>query len=110
MVREVAAITFRHASLLRGVVLISGVHAQVYRRGAYYSQQLGDQVTSLLLRARDTIDHPDPETAVRAAFNAVFSTLILRVAYGPAFATPLSDEQTFLETLSMMVRRYLFRP
>lgn len=44
------------------------------------------------------------------AFNAVFSTLILRVAYGPAFATPLTDEQTFLETLSMMVRRYLFAP
>ena len=108
VVREVAAIFFRHAALLRAVVLISGVHAEVYRRGASYSQQLGDQVTNLLLRARDTVDHPDPETAVRAAFNAVFSTLILRVAYGPAFATPLSDEQTFLETLSMMVRRYLF--
>lgn len=110
VVREVATICFRHAALLRAVVLISGVHPEVYRRGAYYSRQLGDQVTNLLLRARDAIDNPDPETAAQAAFNAVFSALILRVAYGPAFATPPFDEQTFLETLSTMVRRYLFRP
>jgi AcrR family transcriptional regulator len=110
MVSEVAAIFFRHAAFLRAVVLISGVHAEVYRRGAYYSQQLGDQVTNLMLRARDDIDNPDPETAVRAAFNAVFSALVLRIAYGPAFAAPDIDEQTFLQTLSTMVRRYLFRP
>ena len=48
-----------------------------------YSQQLGEQVTNLLLRARDAIDHPDPETAVRAAFNAVFSALILRSRLRP---------------------------
>jgi AcrR family transcriptional regulator len=110
VVSEVAAIFFRHAAFLRAVVLISGVHAEVYRRGASYSRQLGDQVTSLLLRARDAIDNPDPETAVRAAFNAVFAALVLRIAYGPAFAGPPTDEQTFLQTLSMMVRRYLFRP
>ena len=110
VVSEVAAIFFRHAAFLRAVVLISGVHAEVYRRGASYSRQLGDQVTSLLLRAREAIDNPDPETAVRAAFNAVFAALVLRIAYGPAFAGPPTDEQTFLQTLSMMVRRYLFRP
>ena len=110
MVSEVAGIFFRHAAFLRAVVLISGVHAEVYRRGAYYSQQLGEQVAILLLRTRDAIDNPDPETAVRAAFNAVFSALVLRIAYGPAFAAPATDEQTFLQTLSMMVRRYLFGP
>jgi AcrR family transcriptional regulator len=110
VVSEVAAIFFRHAAFLRAVVLISGVHPEVYRRGANYSRQLGDQVTALLLHARDAIDNPDPETAVRAAFNAVFAALVLRIAYGPAFAGPPADEQTFLQTLSMMVRRYLFRP
>jgi hypothetical protein len=109
VVSEVAAIFFRHAALLRAVVLISGAHAEVYRRGAYYSQQLGDHVANLLLLARDAIDDPDPETAVRAAFNAVFSALVLRVAYGPTFAAPLADDQIFLETLSRMVSRYLFR-
>ena len=65
-------------------------------------------MTSLLLLGRDAIDDPDPETAARAAFNAVFSALVLRVAYGPTFAAPLADDQVFLDTLSLMVRRYLF--
>jgi hypothetical protein len=86
------------------------VHPEVYRRGAYYSRQLGDLVTNQLLLGRDAIDDPDAETAARAAFNAVFSALVLRVAYGPTFAAPLADDQIFPETLSLTVRRYLFRP
>jgi AcrR family transcriptional regulator len=109
-VGEVMDIFTRHAALLRSVVLISSAHPEVRRRGARYSQELGDLFTGLLLRRRDDIDQPDPETAVRAAFNTAFSTLVLRTAYGPAFATPATDDETFLETLSTMVRRYLFRP
>jgi AcrR family transcriptional regulator len=109
VVREIAAIFFRHAAFLRPVILLSSVHPEINRRGSYYSQELGDLFTSLLMHARDAIDHPDPETAVRAAFNAVFSTLVMRISYGPAFATPVGDDETFLQTLSTMVRRYLFR-
>jgi AcrR family transcriptional regulator len=110
-VREVAGIFRRHAALLRSVVLISGAHPEVNRRGARYSQDLGDQFTALVLGAGGPdIDQPEPEAAVRAAFNAVFSTLVLRTAYGPAFAVPGTDDEQFLETLSTMVRRYLFRP
>jgi len=109
IVREVAAIFFRHGAFLRSVVLISGVHPEVKRRGSYYSQELGNLVTSPLMRVQGAIDHPDPETAVQAAFNAVFSTLVMRTAYGPAFDTPAIDDDTFLQTLSTMVRRYLFR-
>lgn len=108
-VREVAAIFRRHAGLLRAVVLISGVHPEVYRRGSHYGQQLGDLFTALLLSTEAPIDQPDPEAAVRAAFNAVFSTLVLRTAYGPAFAAPDTDDEAFLDTLTTMVRRYLFR-
>jgi AcrR family transcriptional regulator len=109
-VREVADIFRRHAALLRSVVLISGVHPEVYRRGARYSQELGDQFTALLLQVGAEIDQPDPEAAVRAAFNAVFSALVLRTAYGPAFAIPAADDEQFLDTLSTMVCRYLLRP
>jgi len=28
---------------------------------------------------------------VRAAFNMVFATLVMRIAYGPAFVTPASS-------------------
>lgn len=108
-VREVAGVFHRHAAFLRAVVLISGAHPEVYRRGAHYSKELGDQFTALLLRVRSEIDQPEPEAAVRAAFNAVFSTLVLRTAYGAGFATDATDDEAFLETLASMVRRYLFR-
>ena len=109
-VRETAAIFFRHAALLRAVVLISGAHPEVYRRGALYSRELGDLFGGVVLRARDEIDHPEPEAAVLAAFNSVFSALVVRVAYGPAFASPDANDESFLETLGTMVRRSSFAP
>ena len=84
-------------------------HPEIRRRGSYYGRELGDLVTAALMHARDDIDHPDPETAVRGAFNTVFATLVMRVAYGPAFVTPADDDEAFLANLSTMTRRYLFR-
>ncbi|WP_433378587.1 TetR/AcrR family transcriptional regulator [Actinoplanes sp. CA-142083] len=98
VVRATAGIFARHAAFLRAVVLISGVHAEVYRRGAAYSTELGERFTRLLLGAGI-----GPETAVRTAFTAVFSTLVLRTAYGPTFAGPAVDE----DGLTEMVSRYL---
>jgi AcrR family transcriptional regulator len=108
VVREVAGIWLRHAAFLRAVVLVSGAHPEVYRRGAYYSRQLGDRAAAVLLRDPRAVDDADPPTAVRAAFNAVFAALIVRITYGPAFATPAIDDDTFLTTLGAMVQRYLF--
>jgi AcrR family transcriptional regulator len=107
-VREVADIFRRHAAFLRPVVLISGAHDEVYRRGGTYSRELGDQFTTLLLRAGAAATEPDPERAVRAAFNTVFSTLVVRTAYGPTFAVPSSDDEDFIDSLATMVSRYLF--
>jgi AcrR family transcriptional regulator len=106
-VQEVAGIFHRNAAFLRSVVLLSGAHAEVYRRGAHYTRDLADQFTALVLAAGE-IDQPDPAVAVRAAFNAVFSSLVVRTAYGPAFAGPTADDEAFLETLAAMVRRYLY--
>lgn len=106
-VHEVAAIFTRHAAFLRAVVLISGAHSEVRRRGARYSQDLGDRFTQLLLRARDDLAHPDAETAIRHIFTTTFSTLVVRTAYGPAFATEATDDQTFLAMLVDVAQRYL---
>ena len=95
---------------MRSVVRISGVHAEVSRRGALYSQELGDAFTRRLLDVGDRIDDPDPESVIRVAYNTVFSAVIFRVAYGPAFATPLLDDGMFRKTLTTMVQRYLFAP
>lgn len=109
VVREVEGIFTRNAGFLRPVVLLSAAHPEVTRRGALYAQELGDLFASRLLQARADIDLPRPEEAVRASFNTVFSTLVLRVAYGPGFAVPGGDDETFIETLGAMVSRYLFR-
>jgi AcrR family transcriptional regulator len=109
-VREVAGIFLRHTALLRSVVLVSGAHPEVYRRGAIYSSELGDLFAGVLVRVRGKMEQPNPETAVRAAFATVFSALVVRVAYGQAIAGPDLDENTFLASLGTMVSRYLLRP
>lgn len=50
-----------------------------------------------------------PESAVGPACTSVFSTLVVRVADGPAIAGAAVDD-AFLASLSTMVRRYLLRP
>ena len=70
------------------------------RRGARYAQELGDGFTGVVLRAADAITHPDPEAAVRACFGTVFAATIIRVAYGPGFATPSPvDDDAFVADL-----------
>jgi AcrR family transcriptional regulator len=109
-VRETAGIFTRHAAFLRSAVLISGAHPEVNRRGARYGQELGDQVTAVMLRAGDEIDQPDPVAAARMAFATVFSTLVMRTAYGPAFAMPAAGDEDFVTELTIMISRYLLRP
>jgi AcrR family transcriptional regulator len=109
-VSELAGIFARHAALLRSVILISGAHAEVHRRGVAYSGEIGRLFAGVLLGAREHMDHDDPESAVRAAYTTVFSTLVVRVAYGPAIAGGDIDDGAFIASLSGMVRRYLLRP
>jgi hypothetical protein len=91
-------------------VLISGRYPEVHRCGAQYSREFGDQFTALLLAAGAGAAEPDPESAVRAAFNAVLSALVMRTAYGPTFATPADTDDDFLQTRTAMVSRYLLHP
>src|SRR3954469_24203947 len=108
-VAEMTGISSRHERFLRSVVLISAAHPEVRRRGSRYSQELGDGFARVVLDgARDAIRHPDPEAAVRACFGTVFATTIIRVAYGPAFATPSPvDDDTFVADVGETAVRYL---
>lgn len=106
-VREIVGLYIRHSSLLRAVVLISGVHPEVRKRGSQHVRALGTEFCALVLRARDHIQHPDPEAATWSAFAMVVSALSLRIAYGPGFAAPATDDNRFADTMSTMVRRYL---
>jgi len=85
-VREIAANFRRHSALLRSVIPISGAHEEVYRRGGAYVRDLGDRFVALVMRQADAVD--DADAAARAAFTMLFSTLVVRTAYGPASCAP----------------------
>jgi AcrR family transcriptional regulator len=107
-VAELVGITLRHERFLRAVVLISAAHPEVQRRGSRYSQELGEAFGAVVLGAGDAIAHADPVAAVRACFGTVFAAAIIRVAYGPGFATPAPvDHDTFLAALGETAARSL---
>jgi hypothetical protein len=63
----------------------------------------------VVLAARDSINHPDPEATVRSCFGTVFAATIIRTAYGPGFATAESagDEQFVADLGETAVRDLL---
>ena len=107
-VAEAVGLSLRHERFLRAVVLVSAAHAEIRRRGSRYSQELGEGFSRVVLGARDAIRHEDPEAAVRSCFGTVFATSMIRVAYGPGFATPapVSDD-AFVADLGETAVRYL---
>jgi AcrR family transcriptional regulator len=109
-VAQIAASFARHAAFLRSVVLLSGGHPEVYRRGSANSSHLSDLFAGVVLRAQDQITHPDPGQAVRLCFSTIFAACVLRVAYGPGFAGVHIDEETFVEHLTDTAARYLLGP
>ena len=107
-VAEMVRISLRHERFLRAVVLISAAHEEVARRGSRYSQELGEGFVKVMLRAQRAIRHDDAETAVRSIFGTVFATSIIRIAYGPGFATPVPvDDDAFVVDLGETAVRYL---
>ena len=107
-VAEMIGISVRHERFLRSVVLVSAAHEEVARRGSRYSQELGEGFAGVVLGAREAIRHDDPEAAVRSIFGTVFATTIIRIAYGPGFATPVPvDDEAFIADQGETAVRYL---
>jgi AcrR family transcriptional regulator len=107
-VAEMVGISLRRQRFLGSIVLISAAHKEVARRGSRYARELGDGFTRVVLGAPDAIRHADPDAAARACFGTVFAATIIRVAYGPAFATPSPvDDATFVADLGETAVRYL---
>jgi len=109
VVREVTAIFSRHQALLRAVILISGVHPEVYQRGSVYSRELGGLLTALLRPIVPQVTQPrtDVDTVLRTCYTTMFSALVIRVAYGPGFAADPVDDATFTAQLARMISLYL---
>ena len=108
-VAEMVGISLRHERFLRAVVLVSAAHPEVRRRGARYSQELGERFAAVVLAgAGGAVTHRDPGAAVRTCFGATFAASVLRVAYGPGFATGAPvDDATFVADLGDLAVRHL---
>jgi len=107
-VGEMVGISLRHQRFLGAVVLLSAAHEEVRRRGDRYARELGDGFTGVVLGVARAITHPEPEPAVRACFGTVFASTMIRVAYGPGFATPTPvDDGAFTAQLGETAVRYL---
>jgi len=56
VVRQVAAIFFRHAAFLRPVILVSAAHPEIRRRGSYYGRELRELAAALARLCQDQRD------------------------------------------------------
>ncbi|SHN23833.1 TetR/AcrR family transcriptional regulator [Cryptosporangium aurantiacum] len=108
VVAETVRIPLRHQRFLRPVVLLSASHPEIRRRGSGYSRALGEQFTQLLAPLADRITHDHVGAAMSTCFDTVFATTVIRVAYGPGFATAaVEDDDAFAARLGETAVRYL---
>lgn len=101
-VRALADVFLGDRRFLRAVILTSGSHAELRARGTTYAHELGEEFTGLLGQQTGR-----PPGQVRSIFTMVFSTLVIRVAYGPGFAAPAISDEEFVQALVQTVTRDL---
>ena len=102
-VRGLVDVFADNAEFLRAVVLISGAHPEVRRRGEVYRQAVSRRFTASLGR-------PAPTSASARerefCFDLVFSAMVVRVAYGLGFG-PAGDLDELASELVTVAQRYL---
>lgn len=68
------------------------------------------QALTALLRTvvpQATQPRTDADTVLRTCCTTMFAALVIRVAYGPGFATDPVDDATFTAQLARMISLYL---
>lgn len=98
----VAELFHTHAALLRAVVLLSGAHPEVNRRGSAYSRELGDAFARRVSRVCGA-----PVETIRTVYTILFSTMVVRTAYGPGFAAEDLVDAELTRALEVMVSSHL---
>ncbi len=105
---ELAAVLRRHEAFLRALMTVSPAgNTRVYQQARRHTAQLAEKIVGLLLSAGPHIAHPDPETAVRVCFNAVYSALVTRIGCGKDLIPSVPDHDVFVGQLVEMAARYL---
>ena len=100
-----------HADFLGSVILLSGTHVELRRRGAVYSQNLGTRFSKLILSRASEILRASPTAAVDACFRMIFSTLAIHVSYGAGFESDRElDDAALVSELQELAASYLLTP
>jgi AcrR family transcriptional regulator len=105
-VSAVADVFDAHAAFLRAVVLVSGAHPEVARRGRAYAEELTETFAAVVLSGSG-LRPVEPHAAVRMSFSTVFAALVMHTAYGPTFAWSGFDERAFVRHLGDLVADHL---
>jgi AcrR family transcriptional regulator len=105
-VRYLVEIFIGNAAFLRAVVLISGAHPEVRRRGEAYRNAIGELFTAVLAPLDAHASHDNPAREREFCFSLIFSAMVLRTAYGPRFG-PTGGEEILIQELVTMAQRYL---
>ena len=105
-IRALVQIFVENLAFLHAIVLISGAHAEVARRGEAYRTLIGDLFTSVLAPLDESSTHDDPSHAREFCFTMTFSALVVRIAYGPGFGFAGSQDD-LIRDLATVAQRYL---
>jgi AcrR family transcriptional regulator len=105
-VRYLVKIFVDNAAFLRAVVLISGAHLEVRRRGEAYRNAIGELFTAVLAPLDVNAGHDNPAGEHEFCFSLIFSAMVLRTAYGPGFGLT-GEVETLVQELVTMAQRYL---
>jgi AcrR family transcriptional regulator len=84
-VRAIARIFRGNEDLLRAFMHLGAVDEEIARRRTEGIADLKRHFAAAVLRRREEIRHPNPETVVDVAFRLAFATFARRVMRGPAF-------------------------
>lgn len=106
LVARIADNFHRHEAFLRPVLLLSASHAEVYRRGQFYSSRLGERFVDALRVAEQGRDQRSSEEALQFCFVIVHSAVVMRTMYGPGYAAAGTSAEAFKVMLSDVVTHY----
>jgi AcrR family transcriptional regulator len=111
-VRELGAHYARHAAMLRAFILRSSVDETMHERGLATTEALSRRLCGLWITRSAELPHPDPATAVDAAYRLVHASLSWRVAFGPRVAGGEEDPawHRHVEDVAAAARAYLCTP
>jgi AcrR family transcriptional regulator len=108
-VLDLVTIFADNEDFLRSVVLISGAHPEVLRRGEAYREALGNLFTSVLAPPGEARADARALQEHEFCFSMVFAALVIRTAYGPNYG-PAGDTVGLGREIVTMAQRYLLAP